>query len=81
MSKKTIPGFNPIKLGEAILGKRTKEDISFRVAASQSSIDMMALHRMEFGEETPSLKNYYLACKWLELPLDTFFPKPKTKKK
>lgn len=81
MSKKAIPNFLPIMLGEAILNKRTKEEITFRAAAVQSGVDMMCLHRMEVGKETPSLNNYYRVCKWLDKPLDAFFVKPKTTKK
>lgn len=77
MSKnKVIPDFLPRLLAEAILNKRIKEELTLRFAAGKCEISLSVLYRMEVGEETPSLNNYYRVCKWLDKPLDAFFVKP-----
>lgn len=81
MSKKVIPNFLPISLADAILKERISAALTIRGAAKIAQVDASALHRMEIGEETPSLNNYYRVCKWLDEPLDAFFLKPKKVKK
>lgn len=81
MSKKAIPNFLPMMLGDAVLAKRTSDELTLRSAAASAQVDHMALYRMEVGADTPTLNNYYRVCKWLDKPMDAFFIKPKTEKK
>lgn len=72
--------FLPMKLANALIAKRTKEDISFRSASETMGVDKMSLHRAELGD-IPKLEVFHTLCFWLDMPMESFFVKPKTRKK
>jgi transcriptional regulator with XRE-family HTH domain len=73
--------FNSEKLAEAIKEKRgvkPKAEISLRRATEEikslgGEMNLTTLQRMEQGNRTPTPDNLHAVCKWLGVPMETFF--------
>jgi transcriptional regulator with XRE-family HTH domain len=72
--------FVKMKLAEDILAARTKGDISFRELSGVLEIDIATLYRIECGE-APKLDNFFIICRWLGKPMETYFKKSEKVKK
>ncbi len=54
----------------------TNTSITFEKAADAAGVKVSTLVRAQKGK-MPDLENYYLLCKWLSVPMETFFTKSK----
>ena len=64
--------FNAKKLATDMIEKRTLEDISTRVAASDSGLDKQTFNSIEFGRSC-TIANLVKVCNWLKKPVSEYF--------
>ena len=71
--------FDNMKFANALIKKRTDEQLSLVQAAKASGIEKTNIFRAETGQ-LPKLDVYFNLCQWLGKPMDFFFNKPKSSK-